>query len=377
MAARHHVFLIPGFFGFANLGQLTYFGHVRRALVEQLGTAGLEVHIHVVRTHPTASLPRRAARVLEAVARNAPRRSEPVHLIGHSTGGLDARLLVAPGVSLPTPVRVEPVAARVRTVVTVATPHHGTPLASAFATLRGQRLLQLLSLGTMHLLRFGHLPITALLRVGGLFARLDDLAVNSELLDELFGRLLEDFSSGRRRAVRALLGEVVRDQALLLQLMPEAMELFGATVALRPGVRAGSVVTRAARPSLRSRLAAGIDPAGQASRAVFGALYRLAATTPRRLAPRLTPAHERVLRRALGRVPAPADNDGIVPTRSQPWGRLLYAARADHLDVLGHFRDPEAHPPHVDWLASGSGFDRHRFDALWRAVARFVAGGRP
>jgi hypothetical protein len=175
--------------------------------------------------------------------------------------------------------------------------------------------------------------------------------------------------------VRALLREVARDQSLLLQLTPEAMEVFAAAVEDRPGVRGGSVVTQAAAPSLRSRLAAGLDAAGQASYAVYGALHRLAAATPRSRRPALPPAAVRALRRAYGREPNQTANDGIVPTRSQAgWGRIVHAARADHLDVLGHFRTSEQGAPHVDWLATGSGFDRRQFDALWRDVARFVAG---
>jgi hypothetical protein len=44
-------------------------------------------------------------------------------------------------------------------------------------------------------------------------------------------------------------------------------------------------------------------------------------------------------------------------------------ARADHLDVMGYFDDP----PHADWLATGTGFNRERFHALWGAVARCIA----
>jgi len=369
-----HVYLVPGFFGFANLGQITYFGHVRGILAARLATHGIEARIHVVRAHPTASLPERAAQLAEAIAATAPRGASPLHLIGHSSGGLDARLLIAPGVSLPTRSKPEQLARRVRSVVTLVTPHRGTPLASFFATLRGQRLLQMLSLATIHLLRFGQLPIGVLLRVAGLAARLDEGVLNSELLDEVFGRLLEDFTVGRRRAVRALLRAVVRDQALLLQLAPEAMELFNASVAARPGVRCGSVVAQAARPSVRSRIAAGLDPAAQLSRAVYGGLYRLAAATPHRRAPRTNRAQARALQHAFGRVPDARANDGIVPTRSQVWGRIVHAARADHLDVLGHFDDPAREPRHVDWLATGSAFDRKRFEALWDDVARFVAG---
>jgi hypothetical protein len=71
-------------------------------------------------------------------------------------------------------------------------------------------------------------------------------------------------------------------------------------------------------------------------------------------------------------MPSAAANDGIVPTLSQAWGQVVHAAVADHLDVLGHFRDAEHDPPHVDWLVSGSDFDRRRFEALWGDVARFL-----
>jgi hypothetical protein len=375
MSKPHHVYLIPGFFGFANLGRITYFGHVRRALATRLAARGLEAHVHVVRTHPTASLPRRAARVIETIAATARARDASIHLIGHSTGGLDARLAASPGAALPARADVERVAARIRSVVAVATPHRGTPIASFFATLRGQRLLQLLSLGTMHALHFGSVPLQPLLRLAGSLVRADDLIAATSLVDALFARLLDDFSVGRRRAVRALLREVVLDQSLLLQLTPEAMEVFGATVGDRPGVRGGSVVTQAAAPSLRSRLATGLDAGGQASYAIYAGLHRLAAAAPRRSrAAPLPPANARALRRAYGREPNPAANDGIVPTRSQAgWGRIVHAARADHLDVLGHFRTADPGSPHVDWLATGSGFDRARFDALWEDVADFVA----
>ena len=262
MDRTHHVYLVPGFLGFANLGRITYFGHVGRILTERLAALGLEPHIHIVRTPPTASLPTRAARVAEVIDATARRGGAPLHLIGHSSGGLDVRLLTAPGVGLPTALDVERLAARVRTVVTVATPHHGTPLASFFTTLRGQQLMQLLSLSTIYVLNFGHLPLAALLWMGSLLVRFGGLVANSDLLDELFGRLLEDFTVGRRRAVRALLRDVVRDQALMLQLTPEAMEVFNASVLQRPGIRYGAVVAQAARPSLLSTLAHGARSGG-------------------------------------------------------------------------------------------------------------------
>ncbi|MEZ4237904.1 MAG: hypothetical protein R3F59_17495 [Myxococcota bacterium] len=85
------VYLVPGFFGFANLGDVRYFGHVERWL-----SGGCPTMIHVVVTCPTASLLLRVARLARTVAEtSAP--DEPVHLVGHleraaSTAGCSCRL---------------------------------------------------------------------------------------------------------------------------------------------------------------------------------------------------------------------------------------------------------------------------------------------
>jgi triacylglycerol lipase len=63
----------------------------------------------------------------------------------------------------------------------------------------------------------------------------------------------------------------------------------------------------------------------------------------------------------------------VVPTLSQLKGELLTCAKADHLDVLGHFHDPSRIPPHFDWISTGTGFHRADFEAVWRDVLRFIA----
>jgi triacylglycerol lipase len=374
LAERHYIYLVPGFFGFANLGEIKYFGHVREFLVQRFAALGLVAKIHVVKTHPTSSLPKRASRVLQTIVETMRHRRGAVHLIGHSSGGLDVRLVAAPGVVLPSGLDVARCADTIQSVVTVSTPHYGTPLASFFTTLLGQRLLQLLSLSTMYVLRFGRLPIAVLLGLGAIFARLDDLGMNSALLDELFPKLLEDFSVGRRRAVQALLADVAKDQALLLQLTPEAMDLFNASVRNRQHVKYGAVISRAQSPGVRSALRAGLDPSAQASHAIYHAIYRLATRTPRARAATLTAAQKRFLRHAYGRLPTLKANDGVVPTRSQVWGDIIHAAEADHLDVIGHFGDPSPQPPHFDWLTTGSRFNAEKFDALWNDVVRYMVG---
>jgi hypothetical protein len=53
--SRVHVVLVPGFFGFANLGDLAYFGHVHAFLSEAYAARHWAPVLHVVRTFPTAS----------------------------------------------------------------------------------------------------------------------------------------------------------------------------------------------------------------------------------------------------------------------------------------------------------------------------------
>jgi triacylglycerol lipase len=371
VARVHHVVLVPGFFGFANLGDFTYFGHVRDLILELGPPLGVTGEVVVASTEPTASLTRRAALLCEAVTRLLDRAPGRVSLIGHSSGGLDARLLCTPGVTLPTGADPERCARAVRALVTISTPHHGTPLAQAFSSLLGQQLLRLLSLTTIHALRTGRLPIAVVLRLAHLlrFGKTPP----SGVLDQLYRQLLADFSGERRRTVEAFLADVRSDQGLVGQLTPASTEMLNASAEDRPGLPYGCVVSQARPPGLKSFLGARFDPYAQATHALFVALYRFSSATPRGWLPRLDRAHVEVLRRAYGRVPPPRANDGIVPTLSQVRGRLLHASWADHHDVLGHFHGPLHVPPHFDWMASGTGFDRPHFEALWGDVARFLA----
>jgi triacylglycerol lipase len=209
---------------------------------------------------------------------------------------------------------------------------------------------------------------------GSAIAQLDRrFGIGTRLLDQLFSQLLADFTPDRRRAIERFFRAVRSDHALLQQLTPEAASLLRATTTMRAGVRYGCVVTCARRPGLRTTLAAGVDASAQATHAIFVALGRLAQLDRAARLPPLSASQARALRRAFGWIPAARHNDGIVPTRSQVWGRVVAAVRADHLDVLGHFDDPACTPPHYDWLCSGSGYARRDFEATWRRVARFIA----
>ncbi|MFO8071119.1 MAG: triacylglycerol lipase [Polyangia bacterium] len=375
MTSEHTIFLVPGFFGFANLGGLRYFAHVTEKLESALSERGMRARIVPVATSPTGSIRQRAANLLETVLEHAPRDDSPIHLIGHSTGGLDARMLVTPAVSLTNGSDPEPMVDRVRSVLTVSTPHYGTPLASFFSTVLGAQMLRLFSLSTVYVLRFGHMPLSVMLKLGAVFVRLDDrLGFKRTLADQVFDELLGDFSSERRAEVHKLLEQMTGDQSLFTQLKPEGVDVFNASATDRPGVSYGCVITAAEPTGLRSLTRVGLDPYLQASHALFASLYRVTGRRENR-GPRPVPLPAEVESRLgdlLGEPLGHRDNDGVVPSRFQVWGEPIHAARADHLDTVGHFDGRDHDPPHYDWLASGSGFSRDEFDRLWCDVADFL-----
>ena len=85
---------------------------------------------------------------------------------------------------------------------------------------------------------------------------------------------------------------------------------------------------------------------------------------------------ERVaLQLGIGHEITDTDSDGIVPTLSMLWGKLLWTGEADHLDVLGHFHDKLKPSDHTDWLTSGSAFNRRRFSELLNTIAEFQLTG--
>ncbi|HWT77999.1 MAG TPA: alpha/beta fold hydrolase [Candidatus Methylomirabilis sp.] len=150
------IVLAHGLFGFSRIGLgpltlTTYF----RGIPDELRAAGNRVL--VTRVHPIAGVEFRARRLGDRILRAFP--EEPVHIIGHSMGGLDARRLLA-----------DPFwRKRVLSLTTIGTPHLGTYLAD-FAKLRVGRVYRLLDL--MGLDPRGFLDITR--RSARRFHRLHD-----------------------------------------------------------------------------------------------------------------------------------------------------------------------------------------------------------
>jgi len=401
---RHHVYLVPGFFGFANFGDFRYFSHVREHLDAWTRRRGIDASIHYAPTFPTASLRRRAGRLIEIIGETAGAEG-PIHLIGHSTGGLDARLAVAPGVSLRTSIDPEPLARRVESVIAVASPHYGAPTAAFFNSILGQRLLFLLSLITIQALRLGTVPMPAIvLLASALGSTGAGRLVSGGIIEQVYDLVPKDFSPERRKQIETIFDEVKRDQTLLVQLTPEGLDVFNALATERASVRRGCVVAQAQPPSAMRQLRLGVNPTHQAMYNVYRALHTLASTLPEDLLPEPTSEQATALARAYGRVPSARGNDAMVPTRSQVWGEIVHAAWADHLDVIGHFApDPndrpgarsddesrrddanrislsgslkaalgDEEPTHVDWIRTMSGFGRAEFETMWDAVAAFA-----
>lgn len=370
---RHHVILIPGFFAFAGLGDLKYWHGVDTILLQAFKRFGLDVDILEIETLPTASIRYRASRVLEAIASVAARDEGPIHLIGHSTGGLDARLAINPHASLATSVHTD-VLERVDSIVTVATPHFGTPLASTFGSVMGQPLLRWWASSAIVGLERGKLPLSTFIALAGILTRVDDVfGFERTVFDQLYAQLFREFTDARREALIGFLHNVSQDRALVVQLTPDTLDLFNATTAA-PTVAHGCVVTRGRRPSV-GRVATNIrelDVYAQALYGLYTTLWFISSRSDGRYYPELTPTQRSALIAGYGSLPEPSDNDGMAPTLAQVWGEVVHVADADHLDVMGQYGDLLSPGVNADWLPSGSGFDAVRFAALWNDVAGFI-----
>ncbi len=371
---QHQIVLVPGFFGFGSLGDLNYFIGVREALLAAFGRMGLEVEISEVPTLPTASIRQRAARVREWLAQTSARSPGPIHVVGHSTGGLDARLAIAPTASLPTKTRFEAFD-RLKTLVTVATPHFGTPLASFFGSTAGRPLLRYAAAALILALRRGHLPLGLGFRLARVAVRADDLlGIDNSVADRFLDDVIADFTPARRAELIAFVEGISSDQSLIFQLTPAGCDLINAGTADPIHVRYASVVCRARPPRLGNVWELRRDPYAQWMHALYAVLHRIAGSSSKVAFPEPVASQREALDRAFGEVPVARDSDGVVPTVSQIWGEVIHGARGDHLDVIGHFGSSAAHHRRsADWIPSQSGFDRVTFEALWSDVAQFVA----
>jgi hypothetical protein len=137
---RHAIALVPGFLGFDRVGSWTYwadrFISALRAQVE--AQSGSSVPVVPVPSPPVGSLAARQKTLRQSLATLDAKMGGPFawHLVGHSTGGLDAAFLARKNTLVdgrtgsvfgPDTLHVESLAS----VTTIAAPHYGSCLALA------------------------------------------------------------------------------------------------------------------------------------------------------------------------------------------------------------------------------------------------------
>jgi len=374
-----NVLLVPGFFGFGRLGDIDYFAGVGPLLEAALSKRGFQARVTEVVTPPTASIRRRAAHVLEALVAVAEGAGD-IHVVGHSTGGLDARLAIARTASLPTNARLGDYE-RVRSVVSISCPHYGTNVSTYFTRPVGRALFRSGARYLAFMLERGQLPLKIALRLGYLALRVSDPQRRRRgTFDQLYERLLNDLTDERRIELVQFLRQIADEQALLFQLTPAGCDLLNACT-LDPPLAYGSVISCAAPPSLRVLLRFVVNLYAQIMYPLYWLLHRLSREKNAALREQLTPLQLATLDTGLGRTAGARDSDGVVCVLSQVWGKVLHVARGDHLDVVGQYgargRTDDAEGADQtwggDWIPSASGFDAAAFEALWFAVAEFIA----
>ncbi|NMO22173.1 hypothetical protein HPC49_36945 [Pyxidicoccus fallax] len=393
--------LIPGFGGFDALGTLRYYHGVTEVLRELEATS--ELSVHYFPNLPTASVQTRAQRLQLWLAALWDRLNilpeDRIHLIGHSTGGLDIRQLLTDyrvqyerdardmGGSWPA------VLDRIVSAQFLSTPHRGTALAYHLSRTRLRRTAcRAILLGAYHSLRAsGEFGSGQLGRLGKLIARSAQAPdwVDA-ILDTLRGTYIAQGSLERAMA-RSAYFELLRwlldmgtDFNAITDLDPckppqgapaspahqDAEDYTADTRFLRERrIRVRSIVTVAAKP----------PPAQGRVPTLYALTYGLTALDPperlqlRTVRELMNPRRQRTLR--------PTENDGFVNSVSQVWPDETHSflVDGDHADVLGHFHSPPATRSgdffafrQYDLLGSNSGFAEGDFTTLWRKVAHFA-----
>lgn len=373
-STKHQIYLIPGFFGFSTIGGLSYFRQIHETLEDVFIRRGEQVEIIGVKTLPSASLVHRARKLLMTVAEHGgDQPNVHVHFLGHSTGALDARLVAQPQTQLGLDDLQARTIQNLRTVVSVAGAHHGTPLANFFSTMYGKNLLYLVTL--LVIVGLWRKPIVMLGSMLGVLGKLNSfLGLDETLLHQITNQLLKDFNPTVEAEVRQFLRSILEDQGTILQLTPEGMDLFNATTPDNPDIRYVSYATAAPPPtrvikniSLRHALT-------PLNKILYGLLWTLTSRAHAGY-----PYHAPIQPTdAVNGAPMPfviteKTSDGVVPTLSQIWGEFRGVVRADHLDVIGHYlRGPFDVQDGADWFGSGAKFDRESFEWLWEDIAEVL-----
>jgi triacylglycerol lipase len=392
------VFLVPGFLGFQQLVELPYFLGVKDVLGKKLEGRGLDAEIHALGTKvPAGSLRIRTAYLAKDVAALHSSDAKSVHFVGHSTGGLDIRLLLSPGTSIESGEdlrsggvleegdeldeaeiqNLRDALDKTRSAISVATPHLGTPIADAAMRVAFDRILQ----GTHHMLESPvavKLFTTGLTIAGGASTMLKPFLFKGSFLRWIVTKVL----SKSPEALLEYLQRAGADVGALRNLTQEGMDVADALLIDRPGVRYGSIITGTRKPGY-------VVHTRDALLLTATLFYWVAWLLASRKNPNypyteqfqeLLSCYEADRRDDLPVGELSIDehtSDGVVPTLSQAYGTILGVFASDHLDCVGHFPHKQGDDDVPGWVRSGANFDPKRFDLLWGRVGNFVADYLP
>lgn len=382
--ARNLIVLIPGFLGFDRFGDFSYFrttvGDALRSGFAALPSKPL-VPISAVTTDPAGSLQSRQEQLIEQL--HAFLKQRPgvcLHLVGHSTGGLDAELLLCKPLLSPSSQvrqRAAAVLPAIGSITTIASPLAGTSISDAPIA----RLFAVHGVGDF----FQALRSKLLFRAP---AVLFDFGVDLLSLlktDAAVADLLHGTLYGGDQLARYVLNLILR-RSLAVDLSPSAVAaVLGKLSPLPasqtvPRIRVVTVARVERRPTPAGKLfqdfydstaqaARDDDPSARAAAAVLTAGLRDGTLKVISGASMPTQINFR-------------DNDGIVNSvrqlfpdsfvpRNLELSRVAALVVADHIDVVGYFEGKNGQPN--GFLSSGSDFREREFSALYRAIAAHIA----
>ncbi len=365
----HQVYLVPGFFGFNKLGSINYFNRVNELLQSHLAKHSINFEIIEVETQPTSSIRQRALSLMKAVIARQGHKSAGLHFIGHSAGGLDIRLLLTPGVQIDESDYEAKIARKTKTAITLETPHYGTPLANLFTDFSGRHLIFLIGL----LMNSIPARLSTLLISKALGLATKSSLLKESLVTSLSDSIFENIDLKKSNKIWRFIEAVVQDQGALIQLTPEAMDIFNAAVSDQSDIQYYSFITAAPPPKFNAQSMNLRGAYNLSNRS----LYLIANLLTRRKRsnysyPKLSPALKKRFKQRLTFEINSNTNDGLVPTLSQLWSQVRNIYVADHLDVVGQFRsDQHANSP-LTWMDSGAQFSEENFQQLWKEIADLI-----
>lgn len=393
-ALQNLVILIPGFFGFRRLAGFYYFedrviAALRGALEAEL-TCAEGVPVVPVANGPTDSLAVRQQGLLDAVGEILRRLQaegheevKRIHLVGHSTGGLDAHLLLRERSAAPDGAWEDPqgIRARIASVVTISAPLRGSSITLAEMArgywspteLRHWPALAEVVGRALRLYAQG-LPVESSTINGFLEGALADPAGTLTFLRQilLHRDLIQDL---RPAAMAQRLAGNPRDRSL-----PATVHSF-VTVGVRPLKDASDPLYTYMHEQIAAQARLAADDAVRASLARLQG-YTEVRRSPWALARRIErsvavdPRHPREL--AEIRID---DNDGVVDSARQllteEGDALAGVVLGDHADVLGRYDNIDHliddRPQQAGTFHSGAIFSDDTFFKLYRDVAKIIA----